>query len=178
MLGTGSAQHAVLLRGELLSPLLVGLVDLVCLRGHGPSFSSVAVDYFNNAARVDLLRAFPFPNELVLDIQLSDGSVRVATTIRPTSDRPVPVSFGWHPYLALPGTRESTLLRLPECEHRLLDDRGLPTGRTEPQPAESRPLGSRAFDDLFALGADRRLVLEADERAIAVDIDDGYRFAQ
>ena len=133
---------------------------------------------FDYGARVDLLRAFPFPHELVLDIQLSDASLGVATTIRPTSDRPVPVSFGWHPYLALPGTRESTVLRLPECEHRLLDDRGLPTGRTEPQAAESRPLGSRAFDDLFALAADRRLVLESDERAIAVDIDDGYRFAQ
>jgi galactose mutarotase-like enzyme len=102
----------------------------------------------------------------------------VRTTIRPTADRPVPVSFGWHPYLVLPGTRAETLLRLPECEHHLLDDRGLPTGRTEPQPASARALGDRAFDDLFALGADRHLALESGGRSVTVDMEDGYPFAQ
>src|SRR5581483_3422470 len=296
VLGTGLAQHAVLLGGQLLAPLLVGLADLLCLGGHGPSFSSlwtvqqrptrcwsrpdqnvapmadpeltlraanteatflpglgmvgvslrqdgqdvlalpggldayraghvvglpllapwanrlggwhyeiagVAVALpdldlhddgaglpipgtmvaqtgwkiarstdstlearFDYGARPDLLRAFPFPHELVLDIEVADRRLRVATTIRPTADRRVPVSFGWHPYLALPASREETLLRMPACEHRLLDSRGLPTGAGEPQPAEARPLGDRAFDDLYALGDDRRLALEGGGRTV------------
>ena len=133
---------------------------------------------FDYGARPDLLRAFPFPHELVLDVELSEGRLGVRTTIRPTADRPVPVSFGWHPYLALPGPRADTALRLPECEHHLLDDRGLPTGRTERQPEEARALGARALDDLFALGADRDLALEAGGRSVAVAMEDGYTFAQ
>ncbi len=133
---------------------------------------------FDYGARPDLLRAFPFPHELVLDIEVADRRLRVATTIRPTADRRVPVSFGWHPYFALPASREETLLRMPACEHRLLDSRGLPTGAGEPQPAEARPLGDRAFDDLYALGDDRRLALEGGGRTVTVELEEGYPFAQ
>jgi len=133
---------------------------------------------FDYGARADLLRAFPFPHELVLDIELADRHLHVATTVGATGDRSVPVSFGWHPYLALPGPRAESRLRLPECQHHLLDDRGLPTGRTEPQPAEARPLDGRALDDLFALGGDRRLAIQGGGRSIAVDMEDGYPFAQ
>src|SRR5436853_3959280 len=54
---------------------------------------------FDYGARPDLLEAFPFPHELVLDIEIADGTLRVATTVRPTADVAVPASFGWHPYL-------------------------------------------------------------------------------
>ncbi|MBV8981713.1 MAG: aldose 1-epimerase [Acidimicrobiia bacterium] len=133
---------------------------------------------FDYGARPDLLRAFPFPHEIVLDLELSDGRLGVATTVRPTGDRPVPVSFGWHPYLALPGSRVETRLRLPVCDHHLLDRRGLPTGHTEPQAAEEQPLGDRSYDDLYALGADRTLALVADDRMVTVAMEDGYAFAQ
>lgn len=128
--------------------------------------------------RPDLLAAFPFPHDLVLEIEMGDGHLTVATTLRPTADRPVPVSFGWHPYFALGATRSATRLRLPACEHHVLDERGLPTGRTEPQPEESRPLGDRSFDDLYALGTDRRLSLENDRHAVVVDMAGGYPYAQ
>jgi aldose 1-epimerase len=90
----------------------------------------------------------------------------------------VPVSFGWHPYLALPGTRAETSLRLPACDHHLLDGRGLPTGRTEAQPEESRALGERDLDDLFALRDDRRFALEGAERTVTVTLEEGYPFGQ
>ena len=42
---------------------------------------------------------------------------------------PVPLSFGFHPYLALPGVaRERWQVALPAREKLLLDERGLPTG--------------------------------------------------
>jgi galactose mutarotase-like enzyme len=67
---------------------------------------------------------------------------------------------------------------MPACEHRLLDARGLPTGAAEPQPAEARPLGDRAFDDLYALGEDHRLALEGGGRSVVVEMEAGYPFAQ
>src|SRR5262249_28030692 len=55
-----------------------------------------------------LLAAFPFPHELVLSITLRDDGVQVDTTVNPTGDAAVPIAFGFHPYLTLPGAaRES-----------------------------------------------------------------------
>lgn len=133
---------------------------------------------FDYGARPDLLKAFPFPHEIVLDVELVDRGLGVATTIRATGDRRVPVSFGWHPYFVLPGSRAETRLSLPACQHHVLDDRGLPTGRTEAQPVERSTLGDRAYDDLYALGDDRRLALESASRTVAVHMEEGYPYAQ
>ena len=94
---------------------------------------------FDYGARPDLLRAFPFPHTITIEAALDDTSLSVTTTVRPTSDRPVPVAFGWHPYLRLPRSpRRSWRLLLPTCEHLELDERGLPTGRSTPQEAEAK----------------------------------------
>jgi len=129
--------------------------------------------------RPDLLASFPFPHELTLDVDLADGALHVVTSIQPTANVSVPVSFGWHPYFALPGSRTGTRLRLPQCEHALLDDRGIPTGDTEPQPQESEPLADRSFDDLYLLAVDRTLALETlGGRSVSMTLDEGYSCAQ
>jgi galactose mutarotase-like enzyme len=133
---------------------------------------------FDFGARPDLLASFPFPHELILDIDVSGGSLTVATTVRPAADRPVPVSFGWHPYFRLPASRVRTRLRLPAARHIVLDDRGLPTGTSEGQPEQCEPIGGRSFDDLYALDSDRRLALEGGRRTLDVEFDEGYPFAQ
>jgi aldose 1-epimerase len=133
---------------------------------------------FDYGAHRELLDAFPFPHELVLDVELTERCLRVSTTIRATGDRRVPVSFGWHPYFHLPASRSSTRLRLPACEHLMLNERGLPTGQSEAQPGESRPLGDRSFDDLYALGDDRLLAFEGNGRVVTVELEEGYPFAQ
>lgn len=150
-----------------------------------PGWEVVSVDggrmraAFDFGARPELLASFPFPHQLLLDVTLAGGSLAVTTTIRPTGGRSVPVSFGWHPYFRLPGSRASTRLRLPSCGHALLDERGIPTGTIVPQPAESEPFGDRAFDDLYVLGADRRLALETRRgRSVAVDLDENFGHAQ
>ncbi|HEX5925546.1 MAG TPA: aldose 1-epimerase, partial [Baekduia sp.] len=51
----------------------------------------------------ELLGAFPFPHRLTLEIEQTARHLTVATTLTPTGDQPVPVSFGFHPYLTLPG---------------------------------------------------------------------------
>jgi aldose 1-epimerase len=130
----------------------------------------------------ELLAAFPFPHRLTVTFALQGASLAVTTTLTATGDRPVPVAFGWHPYLRLPGApRAAWRLLLPSRTHLELDDRGLPTGKAADEPAEAAPVGERTFDDLYALDADpaaRRLGLEAAGRRLVVGYGDGYDHAQ
>ncbi len=123
---------------------------------------------------------FPFPHRIELAVAARDGELEVDTTVVPTGRRRVPVSFGWHPYLRLPGApRRRWRLRVPARRHLAVDDLGIPTGAETAEPAEDAPVGSRTFDDLYALGRDRRLAYEADDgQSIELRCGTGYPFAQ
>ena len=85
-----------------------------------------------------------------MQAELVGDTLTVATIVLPTGDVAVPVSFGWHPYLRLPGVpRSEWRVELPVRTRALLDERGLPTGETEPVEIEPGPLGERTYDDLF-----------------------------
>ena len=136
---------------------------------------------FDYAAWPELQAAFPFPHRLTVAAAVQEASLEVTTTLEATGDRPVPVAFGWHPYLRLPGApRSAWRLLLPDRTHLELDG-GLPTGKSAGEPAEAEPVGDRAFDDLYALGPDpatHRLGLEAAGRRLLVGYGDGYDHAQ
>jgi galactose mutarotase-like enzyme len=126
-----------------------------------------------------LLASFPFPHELRVEVAITATTLRVTTTVTPTTDRAVPISFGYHPYFQLPGVRrEDIRLRLPARRHLQLDTQGLPTGVDRAEDAEDEPLGSRTFDDLYELASDRRLGLTGGGRRLTIELEDGYRFAQ
>ena len=110
----------------------------------------------------------------------ADGELAVDTTVIPTGKRRVPVAFGWHPYLRLAGTpRPHWTLRLPSRRHLTLDELGIPTGDDAAVPAEASPLGRRTFDDLYALGRDRRLAFESGAgEAVELRCDKAYPYAQ
>jgi aldose 1-epimerase len=137
---------------------------------------------FDYGAWPELLAAFPFPHRLTVTATLRGASLVVTTTLAATGRRPVPVAFGWHPYLRLPGApRAAWRLLLPRRTHLELDDRGLPTGKSADEPAEADPVGERTYDDLYALEDDpdgRRLGLEAAGRRLLVGYGDGYDHAQ
>jgi aldose 1-epimerase len=137
---------------------------------------------FDYGAWPELLAAFPFPHRLTVTATLRGASLAVTTTLAATGRRPVPVAFGWHPYLRLPGApRAAWRLLLPRRTHLELDDRGLPTGKSADEPAEADPVGERTYDDLYALEDDpdgRRLGLEAAGRRLLVGYGDGYDHAQ
>ena len=137
---------------------------------------------FDYGAWPELLAAFPFPHRLTVTAALQGASLAVTTTLAATGQRPVPVAFGWHPYLRLPGApRAAWRLLLPRRTHLELDDRGLPTGKSADEPAEADPVGERTYDDLYALEDDpggRRLGLEAAGRRLVVGYGDGYDHAQ
>jgi len=124
--------------------------------------------------------AFPFPHLLEVTVEAHDDRLVVDTMLVPTGDRKVPVAFGWHPYLRVPGTpRSRWTVRLPPREHLALDDRGIPTGASEREVAEEDVLGRRTFDDLYALGRDRRLAFTGEDGAsVSVQGNPHYPYAQ
>jgi aldose 1-epimerase len=131
------------------------------------------------------LRSFPFPHDLIVFVELSDLGLRITTEIHNRGVRPVPVSFGWHPYLVIPGAaRRDLTVVLPDREHLLLDGRHLPTGESRHLAASRHPLvqgaGVVTFDDSFRLTADDHPVMavEAAGRRVEVEPDGRYGFAQ
>lgn len=165
--------------------------------GAGPRSARLAAR-FDWAAHEDLMAAFPFPHELAIDVTLAASGLRIVTTVRPSGPASVPIAFGFHPYLQLPGSsRDRWTLGLPACAHASLDGRGIPTGRARPVDADTAPLEGRDLDDLFALGPDRVITLTSRRRAaddqrpdsrppenfsgsrrITLTYDDGYPYAQ
>jgi aldose 1-epimerase len=132
------------------------------------------------AVDADLMRIFPFSHRVALGIRVSADTVRIRTTVEATGDDPVPVSFGFHPYLAPPGApRAAWEVELPALTHLPLGDRGLPTGAREPQPPERFTLGDRTYDDLFAITGDAaRFAVSDGGRRVVVDFEAGFPYAQ
>lgn len=141
--------------------------------------SAVLVSRLDVGERPDLLESFPFPHVLTVEHRLDATTLTVATTLRATGRRRVPVTFGWHPYLRLPGIRRSSIrVILPARRHLDLDARGIPTGTGARLAAEAEPLGSRTFDDLYALGRDRRLGLASNDHTLSLLFDRNYGYLQ
>ena len=135
---------------------------------------------FDFGARPALVEAFPFPHLIELEATLEAAALTISTTVRPSADVAVPVSFGFHPYLRLPGVERSVWeVEIPVAERLLLDERMLPTGEREPVEIGTGPLGSRTFDDAFAAPPDGApFALGAGGRRIELRLGTGYEFSQ
>jgi aldose 1-epimerase len=123
--------------------------------------------------------AFPFPHLMRMDAEVRDATLRVRTTVVPT-DGPVPVSFGFHPYFALPGdARERWRIRLPVHRRIVLDARAIPTGVHERVEPYEGPLGDRSYDDGFdRLAEPPVFAVEGGGRRIEVAYEAGFPVAQ
>jgi aldose 1-epimerase len=145
--------------------------------GNGRVALSTRLDY---SAHEELMAAFPFPHELHVQVELSGDTVTIATILLATGEVAVPISFGWHPYLRLPGVpRSEWWVEMPVRRQGLLDDRGLPTGETEAVRIEDGPLGDRSYDDLFVeLDEPARFAVEGGGRRIELELGSGYPLAQ
>ncbi len=127
----------------------------------------------------DLLRAFPFPHTVRVIPALDASTLRITTEVHNRSERPMPVSFGWHPFFTLPSRpRADWIVRIPACRRHVLDDHLIPTGETVEQPEDRSPIGDRVYDDHFDLSADRGFELSHDDRTLTIDFDDHYPHAQ
>ncbi|MFL5912354.1 MAG: aldose 1-epimerase [Gaiellaceae bacterium] len=132
------------------------------------------------AAHEDLMAGFPFPHVLELEATLAGSALTITTRIKPAGGTKVPVAFGFHPYLRLPGVdRADWQVAIPARRQLELDDRQLPTGRSDPVRIEPGPLDGRSFDDAFGdLARPPRFVLWGGGRRLVVEFAKGYPFAQ
>jgi len=144
---------------------------------------SAVLDFGADAA---LLAAFPFPHTLTLDVTLRGTELSIATTLQPSADVAVPASFGFHPYLQLPGVaRANWHIEAPVRRRLRLDARGIPTGESEPVAIEPGALGDRTFDDAFTdlvRGVDGRARVElrdpGSRAGLSLWVDESYRYLQ
>ncbi len=128
----------------------------------------------------DLLSVFPFPHRLELTATLRPDALTLETILTAGPEGPVPVSFGFHPYLRLPGlSRSQWRLSLPPMRKLALDRRGIPTGQEEPFRGLDAPLGALHLDEGYALlDQPASLTLTGGGRRIAVELLAGYGYAQ
>lgn len=144
--------------------------------GTGAAFAAT----FDFGARPELLASFPFPHTLRIAVALAGRTLRIETTVTATGAVPVPVAYGFHPYLTLPGLpRTEWRLELPALRRLQLDDRGIPTGEAHAVAADSFLLGARTFDDAFdQVEPGATFVLAGGGRRIAVAFERGFPAAQ
>ena len=135
-------------------------------------------------AHPELPAVFPFPHRLELAIRLGRDALGIATGVVADRGSPVPLSFGFHLCVALPGvSRERWQVALPAREELELDEhrmltgavaaaarRALRPGRGHPRPplrgsplarALQRRRRRPARDDRAALGLPLRAGLRA-----------------
>ncbi|HET8537850.1 MAG TPA: aldose 1-epimerase [Solirubrobacteraceae bacterium] len=153
---------------------------------HSPLWKVFAHTNWALAAELDfgaqpsLLELFPFPHRLVMRADLGAHSLTIRTTVTAGPDEAVPVSFGFHPYFALPDVARSMWrVELPAMEHLEVDDCGIPTGVSEYVASDCFILGHRVYDDGYA-GVRRgaRFALSGGGRRITMRFDAGYPCAQ
>jgi len=133
-----------------------------------------------DASEPELFELFPFPHELLYEARLADGRLELHLTIHATGTQGVPLAFGFHPYVCLPGTpREQWNVELPAMRRLALDGDQIPTGPDRLLPAERFVLGEREFDDAFDRVAEpSRFAVAAGGRRVEVEFLEGYPCAQ
>ena len=127
-----------------------------------------------------LLELFPFEHELELEAIVSEGALSIATTVLASGSAPVPVSFGFHPYLRPPaGQRQSWHVELGATQRLELDERMIPTGELKPLAQRSFELVDSSWDDgLAGLDDPPVFAAAADGRRLSVTFDEGFDWAQ
>lgn len=159
--------------------LLAGASGWQVERHESTADGGVLAASFEFGAHADLVQAFPFPQTVRIEAVLSGPGLSIETTVG-AGDRPVPISFGFHPYFTLPGTERSDWeVQIPVQEQVVLDSRGLPNGHRRPVTVESGRLGQRTFDDAFvAPEGSAPFVLAGGGRSVEVSFLSGYPYSQ
>jgi aldose 1-epimerase len=127
-----------------------------------------------------LLELFPFEHEVLFEATLRDRSLTIVTTVHATGSDPVPVSFGFHPYVKLPdSSRRSWRVKLAAFRTLELDDRMIPTGQRRPVERRQFELGEQSLDHGYdALAIPPEFEVASSDQALTVEFLQGYPFAQ
>ena len=117
-------------------------------------------------------------------MRLKATSLTIETSVTPKDQAPVPVSFGWHPYLQLPKSkRDDWTVTSPPLKQVALDQNNLPAHplveKTAADFAHGQPLKGHQFDDLFSGMHDGSTAhINGPASSIAVTFDQHYQWMQ
>ncbi|MGY3264608.1 aldose epimerase family protein [Lysobacter sp. HA35] len=130
--------------------------------------------------RPELLAVFPFGHEVEMTATLDGLGLTIETAVLANAGVRVPVSFGFHPYIGLPGIgRDQWQLTLPAMDGIVLDELLLPVGERTHLPAYDDRLAHVEFDHGFAFTSDSpTMSIAGNGRRISVDFLENFRFAQ
>lgn len=145
--------------------------------------ATVVLDW---AAHEELMSLFPYAHRLETSFQLGERSLRATTVVEANGGDDVPISFGWHPYLALPGVSHDQLeLALPPLKHVHMDDQGIPVrdgsgALVEDEASDfSGSLAGRSFDDLYRLcEPGGSFELRGGNASLRLELDENWGFVQ
>jgi aldose 1-epimerase len=126
------------------------------------------------------LEGFPFPHRLTVEATLAADALTIRTTLAATAAVPVPVAFGYHPYLVLPGVpRAEWEVELPVESRLVVDENMIPTGELEAPGFRSGALEDRSLDDGYVMPAHPgRFSVSAAGRTLGLEFVEGYTHAQ
>jgi aldose 1-epimerase len=128
----------------------------------------------------ELLALFPFRHHVEVTASAGATGLSLTTAVHADGGDPVPVSFGYHPYLTLAGSdRAGWQVDLGATERLVLDERMIPTGERVPLRERDFLLADRSLDDgLAALARPAQFLVSDGERALSVSFEAGYEWAQ
>lgn len=137
----------------------------------------------------EYMAAFPFPHTARYTATVAGATLTVAFAVTATGDIDVPISFGFHPYLTLPGSdRHDWNVQIPVARQALVDERMIPTGELVAVAPGSLdgPLEDRTFDTSYPelhyggglAGPPPAFALADDRRRLALTHVSGYPVAQ
>lgn len=169
--GVRTDEHGVPLHGVLAAYPGWGVTTVT------ESTLTAELDY---GAQPRLLASFPYPHLLTMDVTLADRTLTIATTVAATSTAPVPLCYGFHPYLRLPDVpRTQWQVQTPAMTHRQVDAWGLPTGASSDYAGGVVTLGEELYDDGFDnVSAGAVFAVSGGGRRIEVCFEQGYSAAQ
>ncbi|MFC0679085.1 aldose 1-epimerase [Lysobacter korlensis] len=130
--------------------------------------------------RPELLEVFPYEHQVEITASLDGQGLTVTTAVIASGKDSVPVSFGFHPYIAVPGlSRRDWHLVLPQMQVIVLDERLLPVGDRKPFAGHDGPLGDLEFDHGFAFESEpATMSIAGNGRRVSVDFLRGFPYAQ
>jgi aldose 1-epimerase len=120
-------------------------------RAEATASGATVLSSFDFARSPKLMAQFPFAHRLEMTHTLANGRLHVSTKIISQCEEPIPVSLGFHPYFAIPGsTRNEWNLRLPAKQHVVLNDKNIPTGELRPVGESSVEVSKVELDDVYS----------------------------
>jgi galactose mutarotase-like enzyme len=125
----------------------------------------------------EMQAVFPFRHRLVMTASLAADALTVTTAV--AAEELLPVAFGFHPNLRVPGVpRSEWRLDLPSRQRLQLDETRIPSGHSVPEPALDTALASLTLDAAYAVAPGARLSLRGGGRRLSIEMLHNFGYAQ